>query len=774
MQNQEAAVKCFALNLMLLSCVAASAIAQPADFRPSPHFEGRSIPRPPEQDAVWAPPQTSLPGDFIEATRTLFAQGLADPRGCKYRDIEIGTGSCWQGDAGVAATRGWVLPADDDSEQQFAVAWNGLVYPVVTVGKEADVRTDVLAAIEARGETRPPVGSASGRAIPERIGTSHESILPLKACLLLRLGEGELAQRMWTLATPAQPAPENRDPYLPLARDWTWCIFDRALGAHMRGDDNLALASCEQLLPLAAAVEKEAAWRELPRPLSVNDADGPMPYLQFLGQLDELVADQRRRAEARRAGDQPPVIADDATFQSLPVDELVRQLENVAGRQRSQPGGVEFSIEPILQALIAKGPEAVEPLLEALESDARLTRSVSYHRDFSRHRNVLGVSRAAASALTTIMQVRSFRADSWDETGRRALARQFREYWQDHGDEPVEERWYRVLQDDAATIDQWLEAAEKIVAASRTRQGDGTLKFDSTKMAGERLRAHASPSVTELMVQRIDELAPPVTRPTSNDLRQLHDACRIAFHLAKWDVDGALPTLARLSDACRDQFDNAPRTIYGSTRNGLAANYSRLILPLGKAGDDEVIREYAAWIRTVDPQAVQDYVEIGRNRHNVFQPLIEFADHPAIQESADWLFEDERSPWKVLLAPGKSVAGFYVKGILTSDLIRLAGFRKQLLRQLQDERPIGVAEVRGERNVQVRVEQLWTSGGTVPRGAPKLPPVGTQSPIRVCDLHAYILSTRQGAPPFSLFWTETDRDAALLKYRRFVSGFGGQ
>ncbi len=52
-----------------------------------------------------------------------------------------------------------------------------------------------------------------------------------------------------------------------------------------------------------------------------------------------------------------------------------------------------------MRALIAEGDPAVEPLLTALETDMRLTRSVSYGRGMSIDRTVHPVFEAELAAL---------------------------------------------------------------------------------------------------------------------------------------------------------------------------------------------------------------------------------------------------------------------------------------------------------------------------------------------------------------------------------------
>ena len=79
----------------------------------------------------------------------LFDQGIADPRGCEYRQVEVVTGNCWSGDSGICKTHGWVLPEVAGEKQRFAVCWNGLVYPAVSVGDKSDMTADMKAIIRA-------------------------------------------------------------------------------------------------------------------------------------------------------------------------------------------------------------------------------------------------------------------------------------------------------------------------------------------------------------------------------------------------------------------------------------------------------------------------------------------------------------------------------------------------------------------------------------------------------------------------------------------------
>jgi hypothetical protein len=122
-------------------------------------------------------------------------------------------------------------------------------------------------------------------------------------------------------------------------------------------------------------------------------------YIDFLDQLPALLADQQRRAHEGSRPIDPP---------HGRIETPVRDLDQVAARQWDQPGGVVLGEAPTVKELIAAGDDAVEPLIRALRSDQRLTRSVGFHRDFFRNRTILGAGQAAYTALTGILEATNF------------------------------------------------------------------------------------------------------------------------------------------------------------------------------------------------------------------------------------------------------------------------------------------------------------------------------------------------------------------------------
>ena len=97
------------------------------------------FPAPPQQDAPWSLPEKAPDpkGKLKAAVDAMFKLGLADPRGCDYRHVTVREGGK------THAARGWVLPATQGDPTRYAIGWNGLVYPVEGIGKQADLAEDL-------------------------------------------------------------------------------------------------------------------------------------------------------------------------------------------------------------------------------------------------------------------------------------------------------------------------------------------------------------------------------------------------------------------------------------------------------------------------------------------------------------------------------------------------------------------------------------------------------------------------------------------------------
>jgi hypothetical protein len=433
----------------LFACFAvASRAAGPVD-------DAAPLPAPPMQGNPWTPPATGLPAVVVGAIMELFNQGMADPRGCEYREVEI-AGDIVNDNYKVHA---WVLPGI--GKTRYAVGWNGRVVPVLSVGGIVDLRKDFPLAtlpreiwmnyfIPGGGDEsemlrdKYTVGQSTGprdkdEQDVEYGGLSQASVLPVKVALLLRLGEAKLAEGVWKAC-----AIHHTDPYLIMAREWLVPWYNYALDAHMAGDRRAALQAFGALLPLKKAVEASAARRKIPFPLAPRPIGEIVKsrtpdvtskyYLEELQGVPLLLADEERRAS------EPPHVP--VLESGIPargperIAALIRDLE-LEGMTlpKDRPPG-QPPVHPVIDALISEGDAAVEPLLQCMEEDTRLTLAYDTRTG---ERVWFPVNVAAYYALSAILKTADIiplpagkNPGELTPDDRKALVKKLRTYWAEH------------------------------------------------------------------------------------------------------------------------------------------------------------------------------------------------------------------------------------------------------------------------------------------------------------------------------------------------------
>lgn len=562
-------------------------------------------PTPPQQDAPWTPPKTSLPKEFVEATRTLFEQGLADPRGCEYRSIRISGGGLEGFKAEPFQTTGWVLPAQE-GEPPYAIAWNGLIYPLADPGAPADLDADIQGLDEFPVSKSPSFWLTRRKNHDQRAAATLGALQPIQVCLLFRFGRVDLAEALWARIVRSYKPDPNRTikaydymsynlNYLPLATDYAWFRFSRALSAHALGDDPAALADLRALDAFREAVDAKADAMMLQgRKESPGGRKMGSPYIDFLDQLLELLADQERRARERANPLPPPAEGDKVT-------PRIRDLDQVPLTTWDSFGGAYLGESPVIKGLIEIGDDAVEPLIQVLRSDDRLSRAVTPARFPERGGWVLGVDRPARDALRGILKTTQYASpppdqESGEPPSRTVMADRIQAYWDKNKGLSAPERWYRTLADDQADVRDWLEAAGYIAQPENVttvggRPGGGEVTRVEPKAPGEKpplrgeaLRAKRSPTVTELMTRRLKSIADtPANRRVGTGR-----SVPMARFLAAWDPAAAAPALdellrtgdeLRAQDRAKNPRDNL------TTLDGFTATLVELTKIRNKVGD---------------------------------------------------------------------------------------------------------------------------------------------------------------------------------------------
>jgi hypothetical protein len=741
----------------------------------------RPIPEPPQQGKPWTAPGTRLPRFLVSATGALFAEGVADPRGCEYREVVFDQPKgMWRG-AKPVRQHAFVLPAVDGDDRRFAAGWDGQVSRVQEIGPAADLASDIRTwcaslregrAEAAHGRSSQP-GSWFWRYGPSRKNRPTEVVPPLRLCLLLRLGRADLAESLFAAATPWTsdgPRPDLTDygvSYLTLATEWANDLYVRGVDAHGRGDDGLALDTLRRVAAFRQQAEAKATAMGFPRPPAHGlQREGPPTYFPDLHQLDELLADQRRRAHEPARGPIPGRDADPAAR----VAALILNLDEIAVHHRSVPGVASPGSSPLVRELIALGDAAVEPLLEALIHDHRLTRSISYGRGMGQQRFVSPTIDAILSALDGLMRtgvpgITSEMRYRPDAGRRRAMAEAYRKFWETNRAVPPEELYYRILADDAAAA-RWLEAANGLTAPAPDASGrprHARPDQPPPPMLGEPLRQGREPSITALMIRRTEEQARRATR--AFDFR---DACGIAAALAKWDLRAALPVLHAMMDRARELYAQEQASDNWS-RPWLARNLASFTLTRTRAGDRAALDEYAAWIRMTTPETLKEGLRMA------FEPMWTEPDHPTIAEATQAMFAPGSAWTRSLtdLSPGHDPFGH--DALETSPLIRVPAFRDAVISGLADRAEGGTVERKSDQpgSVSFTIDGSQSGGfGTDAMADLDELPIGEKRPVRAGDWLALRLAALEGAPLFQLYWKEARRDEAIARLITFLRRYG--
>ena len=762
--------------MILVWCVG---VAGGDDGLDGPKFTG-TIPEPPSQGEPWVSPDSKVPKFVVNASTFLFDQGLADPRECEYRQVVVTVGSAWGGGGAETPRRGWVLPATGKTDSRFAVLWDGLVYPLVRVGDPADLDLDVALMVKT-GQLAPETSARARYRQPKDTnpGRDLDPLSPIEVGLLLRLGRADLAESVWTALEKLTPLnqrnrggvgsgpPPSSYTYLTMARDLAWSHFERAVIALKRGDDGVVLHDSRVLTRLQAGVEAKAAYLGFIRPNDVMNHQA-RPYIEFLGQLPQLLADAERRAgESPR----PPIPAPGGPDKAARITALINDLDQIRADQWGQPGGVSLGSAPTVQALIAQGDDAVEPLIAVLRTDHRLTRSFSFHRDFFRSRTLLYVQDAAYAALSGILHTTSFAAGSTGDnlsargdSTRQEVADRIEAYWNRYKAFPLVERWYQTLANDQANPNAWVEAVGNITEAGNVTVVPGSSVFTETmtselkpgekpRMRGESLREGHDPAVTQLIIRRADAV--------DNSLL----ASSLADGLVAWDRAASLPTLKKVAKQIEAQVASGREKTAWVLANEMTT-FADFAVERIELGDPDAARDYAALIRTIPPETFE------QNLLAPLKPFYRLPDEPILREAAETLFNDPASPWANLFRPGRKFSFDKQLELVRSPLVRVPGFRRALLTALGDATELGTVEADAQGGVKFQFKSGGQGGISGHRVDPLTPPPGTTLPYRVADQVADQLTHLDGACDFQSYWPLANRAAAIAQLHVFLDRFG--
>jgi hypothetical protein len=373
--------------------------------------------------AAGAPTLTAADAKYLDH---LLAEFLFDPSGAervRYERPDPGS------DLAPFVREGWRVRGRVFTADGHAVAAPGKVTPI-----------DFVAACRERYAVTPKADPADGDWL-----VLTDSDLAV-AAWLHRLGHDHLAAKALAAARGgvADAAEEGKPPPDPkaglrdaLAREALAGLFD----SFARRADADALAHGERLFRLYPDRVEQDKW---------------------FGQAKSVVAELRRRQAAGTFEKEPPkeVPAAVAADVGKKVAWLIAALDEADVRQIGGQLPPNLSDDWRVKALIEIGEPAVPALIDALEKDDRLTRTVVVHHGLSgTYRRVEPVRKAAVAAVMTILRFRIW------ESATPETAVRLRAYWAEYGRFPFDERVMKILGDPRTSSADRAEAAYHVAAS---------------------------------------------------------------------------------------------------------------------------------------------------------------------------------------------------------------------------------------------------------------------------------------------------------------------
>jgi hypothetical protein len=416
------------------------------------------------------------------------------PKDAERVGVKVTVRTVWGG-AGEATRAGWHVPGENGKPGRvFFTDGGSIAAPPAKQMKNIDFvavcreRYAQRAAPKKDAGDDPDFDEVFGQMRRTAVGSVGDGDLAL-AAWLYRRGEERLAAR--ALAA-------GRGSEADLRADLAWSAFAGLVHAFMARADDEALAHGERLLKLYAK--------------QVEAKEGGYP------QAKQIVEDLKRRKKEGTFGKEPPEKWPDGFDKwdaKKKVAHLIAALEDVDARQDGQPGGIDLESDRRVEELIRVGDAAVPALIDVLEKDERLTRSVHFWRDFARQRTVMGVREAAVTALMAILRkplfVPASTGDNFtarNKAIRQKIVKDLRAYWKEYGKLPFDERMMKILTDAKTSFAAKREAADNLATLPEDRRFRTTMApvviGGGQRKPNPAVKKFSKPTVAEAILAAMD------------------------------------------------------------------------------------------------------------------------------------------------------------------------------------------------------------------------------------------------------------------------------
>lgn len=662
----------------------------------------------------WTPPlSTIIPPAYVAATKNLLGNGLADPRGGEFHKVTVvlGYSDQWSQEQKLQEKQGygWILP------DKQVVLIDGLKYPL----KQDLGRANLADLIPKRQVWREGIPWGA-------LGIEYATIaLP---ALLLVHGETALAEDCWRLVGPSLV-----DPILSLYSQLTYRYHMQVAQYVIEQDDLEALRWAKQLMTISDQREKDR----------INYGEDTVGWRFDPEEPRQILLDLTRRIE------HPKQKFDTQANAKLDKKDRLASLIEALDQVVLDARGAH---DPIATEIVKVGDAAVPALLDVIENDQRMTRSVilTYPK-----RTIHPVRTAAYSCLEAIWPSSVTILDENPQTRLTKL----RKLWKSSENLTEPERWLNVLRDDGGNFRTWPLAAQQLTDRFQSKPAFPT---KSRVMLGEALRSKHGKEVTTLLIKRMEILTTFNKDENSTPSFEFTEGLSIGHYLYLWDREAAEPALRQAVERTMLMVSQ-PRREFLISYSNFARPFAQVIADRANLGDKTAAKDYAQMLK---------YYSENFNEKDILIALWKRPNDAALQAAAGpyfaMLLAEKRLPDK----PGRLIGIHPVDDLLRSPMLLSPAFRSFLADAIALPKLIGTVSVAVDSDrgsIQYRFGKNGVGSEQAPKGMDVSPYTAKDIPLTSGDYISHLVAKAKGAPQFLLSWPESKKATAKKEIVKWLN-----